>query len=259
LVAIVSGLQQEVRYQELRYIEFRPTRTVDTADLGPHSTYTYCLHQIDLQPDLDTLFSNCHKDSTQRKVRRARREGLRYEDGRSGVILDHFYRLMLLTRRRHMIPPQPKKWFLNLIDCFGETLKIRIALKDKHPIAAVITLRYKDTLVYKYGCSDAQFHRLGGMHLLLWRSIQEAKQDGLRVFDLGRSDWEDAGLIRFKDHWGAKRSEITYLRLLASRQSKSTYVPAGVDWKGRLAKSVLPRLPDRVLCAAGSLIYRHIG
>jgi len=76
----------------------------------------------------------------------------------------------------------------NLIDCFGEALKIRIALRWGMPIAAILTLRYTDTLVYKYGCSDARFHPLSGMQLLFWRSIQEAKRDWLRTFDLGRSE-----------------------------------------------------------------------
>jgi lipid II:glycine glycyltransferase (peptidoglycan interpeptide bridge formation enzyme) len=259
LAPIVSALEQDLRDKKLRYVEIRPKHALETANLGSHSTHGYCLHQLDLRPSLDALRKNCHKDSTQRKIQRAEREGLAYEDGRSDSILDSFYGLMLLTRRRHMLPPQPKKWFQNLIDCFGESLKIRIAIKDRQPISAILTLSYKDTLVYKYGCSDAQFHHLGGMHLLFWQSIQEAKRDGLRVFDLGRSDWEDAGLIRFKDRWGAKRSEITYLRLLASRQSKGTYLSTGDDWKGRIAKKIFPRLPDRVLCAAGQLIYRHIG
>jgi lipid II:glycine glycyltransferase (peptidoglycan interpeptide bridge formation enzyme) len=259
LVAIVSALENQLCQQKLRYIEVRPTHPLHTSTLRFHSTYTYCLHQIDIRPDLDTLYSNCHKDSTQRKIRRAQREGLTYEEGRSAFFLDSFYRLLVLTRRRHMVPPQPKRWFQNLIDCFGEALKIRVAVKNKQAIAAILTLRYKDTLVYKYGCSDSKFHNLGGMYFLFWRSIQEAKQDGLCVFDLGRSEWEDTGLITFKDRWGAKRSALTYLRFVASAQSKSAFRSAGADWKARAAKKVFPRLPDRILSLAGDLIYKHMG
>jgi CelD/BcsL family acetyltransferase involved in cellulose biosynthesis len=259
LSAMISALRQELHSQDLRYIEVRSMPVTDTADLGSHSTCTYCLHQIDLLPKLDTLFANFHKDSTQRKVRRAEREGVRCEEGNSAFLLDSFYRLLLLTRRRHGIPPQPMRWFLSLIDCFGHALKIKVAFKDKQPIAAILTLRHKGVLVYKYGCSDERFHPLGGMHLLFWRTIQEAKRDGVQVFDLGRSDWKDAGLIQFKDRWGAQRTQVTYLRLLASLQSTSAYMPADADWKGRLARRMFARLPDRLLCDAGDLIYRHIG
>ena len=257
--AIVLALEKEVRQQELRYAEIRMTHALDTAALGPYSTHTYCLHQIDLKPDLDTLFSNCHKDSTRRKIRRAQREGLIYEEGRTALMLNSFYRLLLLTRRRHLIPPQPKKWFQSLIDCFGEALKIRVAFKNRLPIAAILTLRYKDTLVYKYGCSDTQFHPLGGIHLLLWSSIQEAKRDGLRTFDLGRSELNHLGLMTFKDHWNAQRSLITYVRLLPSTRSKGVFILDGPNWKERTAKKVMPYLPDCILRSIGDLAYKHIG
>jgi predicted N-acyltransferase len=259
LTAIVSVLREQLHRDNLLYIEARPLRTPDQAALEPNSTFSYCFHQIDLRPDLETLLRNCHKNSTQRKISRAEREGLTYEEGRSETLLDSFYRLYLLTRRRQRVLPQPKRWFQNLIDFLGEALKIRVAFKNGQPIASILTLRYKDTLVYKYGCSDANFQRLGGVHLLFWRSIQEAKRDGLRVFDLGRSEFQNSGLITFKDRWGARRSVLTYFRLLDSLQSKGAFVPAGSDWKERAAKKAFPRLPDRVVRAAGDLICRHVG
>ena len=233
---IVSVLRGEMRRSKLRYVEIRPTRAIEDSGSGAHSTYSFCLHRLDLRPDIDTLFGNCHKSSTQRKIRRAEREGLVYEEGRSDFLVASFRQLLLTTRRRHSVPPQPRAWFQNLIESFGENLKIRIALKDKRPIAAILTLRHKNTLVYKYGCSDAAFHPLGGMHFLMWKSIEEAKREGLSVFDLGRSEWDNTGLIAFKDRWGAARSMIVYSRLVASADSKEAFTPAGGNWQERTAK-----------------------
>ena len=259
LSAMFSVLKERLRQDNFRYIEARPLRGSNLPIFESDSTYTYCFHQIDLRPDLDTLFHNCHKNSTQRKIRRAEREGLIYEEGQSEILLDSFYHLYLLTRRRQMVLPQPKRWFRNLIDCFGESLKIRVAFKDRQPIASILTIRYKDTLVYKYGCSDAQFQRLGGVHLLFWRSIQDAKRDNLCVFDLGRSEYENTGLTTFKDRWGAKRSMLTYFRLINSVQSKGAFMPHGSDWKEQAAKKVLPHLPDWIIGAAANLMCRHVG
>jgi hypothetical protein len=259
LAAIAAALAEAAHSEHFRYIEIRPVSEPDTTSLGSCSTYSYCWHRIDLAPDLDKLFSNCHTDSTQRKIRRAERENLTYEDGASPLLLDNFYQLSLLTRRRHRMLPHPKKWFQSLMDCFGNALKIRVAFKDKRPIAAILTLRYKDTLVYKYGCSDAQFHGMGGVHMLFWKSIQEAKRDGLSVFDLGRSEWAHTGLIAFKDRWGASRSTLTYLRILNAGNSNGAFAPIGSDWKGRTARSVLGHLPQRVVEAAGNLMSRHAG
>jgi CelD/BcsL family acetyltransferase involved in cellulose biosynthesis len=254
--ALLSALEGRLRREHLLYVELRPVHSITSIERFK-STYHYHLHRLDLTPDLATLFRNCHKSSTQRKIRRAEREGLAYEEGRSKTHLDAFYRLLLLTRRRHQVPPQPRKWFENLIHCFGESLKIRIALKGGQPIASILTVRHKDTLFYKYGCSDANCHELGGVHLLLWRSIAEAKQQGLRSVDLGRSDCENIGLTTFKDRWGGTRSTLCYSRFTVT--GEGCFVAAGHDWKKRVAKSVFFRLPDRVLTSVGEMIYKHIG
>ena len=39
---------------------------------------------------------------------------------------------------------------------------IRVARKDGKAIAAIVTLRHRRDVVYKYGCSDEQYHYLGG-------------------------------------------------------------------------------------------------
>ena len=252
----VSALEQALHREKLRYIEIRPTRPLSTTASPFRTTQSYCFHRVDLRPDLITLYGNCHKSSTQRKIVRAEREGLIYQAGRSEELLEAFWCLLLLTRRRHGIPPQPKSWFGNLIDCFGDALQIRVAFKAKQPVASILTLRHKDALVYKYGCSDIRFNNLGGTHLLFWRSIQEAKAAGLQVFDLGRSECGNSGLITFKDRWGSARSTLTYTRLSLSPPS-DMFGPA-TKWAGRIARGVVPYLPHRILGMIGSVLYRHV-
>ncbi len=160
-----------------------------------------------------------------------------------------------MTRRHHGTPPQPKLWFRNLIDCFGESLQIRVARKQKQPVAAILTLRHGDTLVYKYGGSDPGFNNLGGTHLLFWQSILNAKRLGLHTFDLGRSEFENPNLITFKDRWGAARSLLTYSRFAPRRsanQFRSSYSLAAM-------RSVFRRLPTPLFRLIGKMLYKHIG
>jgi CelD/BcsL family acetyltransferase involved in cellulose biosynthesis len=251
---LLEALQRASVAENWRYIEIRPLRSLDPVATFFHETETYAIHLLDVSPDVETLFRNFHKDSTQRKIRRAEREGLTEQEGRSDSLLDIFYRLQLLTRRRHQLPPQPRNWFRDLIDCLGDALKIRVAFKEGRPVAGILTLRCKDTLMYKYGCSDAQFNRLGGMHFLFWRAIQDAKTCGIRILDLGRSEGNNSGLIIFKDRWGAKRSTLTY-----ERYATGSSQPRGGDWKLTIAKRVFKYAPDSFLSAIGSLLYKHIG
>jgi lipid II:glycine glycyltransferase (peptidoglycan interpeptide bridge formation enzyme) len=194
------------------------------------------------------------RDSTQRKIRRAEREGLRYEEGRSESLLRAFFHLSVLTRRRKSLPPPPFDWFRNLVECLGERAKIRLASTRNGEFAgAVLTLYFKDTMVFKYGASDAEFHRLGTMPYLLWKAIEEAKLAGARSFDFGRSEICNPGLIHFKDNFGATQSSLIH----------KTFPPQ--SWKQedslgmKLAKSVFSKLPENVLVLAGRHLYRHIG
>jgi Acetyltransferase (GNAT) domain len=138
-------------------------------------------------------------------------------------------------------------------------LKIRVAYKGDKAIAAMLTIRHKDTLIYKYGCSDPHFNNLGSMHLLYWHAIQEAKNEGLRTFDLGRTDLDQQGLITFKNRWGARQSGLTYLRYSTSQSPTHFFDLPTRNWKARTGQYLLSHLPSRVVAKIGELLYGHVG
>lgn len=258
--AVLTGaLEQECRAGRWSYLEMRPLHPFEVATPLCQTRVSYAFHELDLGPSLDSIFSNFHKNSTQRKIRRAEREGLKYCEGSTTDLLDQFYGLVKITRKRQNLPPQPRKWFANLMGCFGEELKIRVAFKGDRPVAAMLTIRHKDTLVYKYGCSDSRFNNLGGMHLVFWRAIQEAKASGLRSLDFGRCDAGQQGLITFKNRWGATPSVLTYLRYGVSATSTHIFDLYAKEWKTRVAKYVLSQFPPCVLSTIGDFVYKHIG
>jgi len=253
LARLLQYLLELKKKEGWRYIELRPHTAPLEDQKGFGKSESFCLHKLDLRPSLAELFRGLHKDSIQRKVRRGEREALTYEEDRTEPLLRQFYSLLLLTRRRHQLPPQPFDWFRNLAESFGEKLKVRVASKDGQPVAAILTLSFRNSMVYKYGGSDEKFHNLGGMPLLFWRTIEDAKAGGAAEFDLGRTDCDNAGLITFKERLGAARLPLTYWRLPArAAQSKP-------GWKMRLARIFFSRLPDEVLIHTGSFLYRHIG
>lgn len=261
LRVLLSDLEGRARREKWRYLEIRPLESLKTsgATTLSCSTQEYTYHRLDLSLDLDTLFRNFHKNSIQRKVRRADRECVDYREGTLDL-LDDFYRLLVITRRRHHVPPQPIAWYRNLIACFGDALKIRVAFKNDRAIAGMLTLQYKDTMTYKYGGSDPDYNKFGSMHLLFWKAIQEAKKSRLAVFDFGRTDADQDGLITFKRRWGATQSRLTYCRYVLPGTSPGFLDPAtGKNWKTQLAKQLFARMPSAVLAAIGDKLYRHIG
>lgn len=258
LSELVGYLRNTVKSNGWKYAELRPVTNLDpqvAAALGLVESTTFALHVLDLSPAEDKLFKSFHKSCVQRKVTKAEKDGLTGEEGRSERLLEMFYRLLLLTRRRHQLPPQPMEWFRNLIESFGNDLSIRVAFKDGQPVASMLTLFDGKTLTYKYGCSDAKFHNLGGMPFLFWETMRDAKLKGAKYFDFGRSETDNPGLIAFKGHWNGVQSEMKYYRF--SQQPAQN--GGGKAWRMEAAGKVFSMLPDFCLTAAGKLLYRHIG
>jgi hypothetical protein len=255
--ALFDGLRGLRGSANLNYVELRPASpavfTSAADDLRPCNEYY--LHVIDLGSSETELFARFHRDSIQRRVRRAERAGLTYESGRSLGLLRKFYGLFMLTRRRHRIPPQPGNWFANLLECMGEALEVHVASYQGKPVAAVITLLHKNTVTYKYGGSDQDFHHLGSMPFVLWKSIQKAQAIGAQTFDLGRSEAHNIGGVTFKDRWDSRRSVLTYWRFSRPAQAHSLARSHGF----RLAQTFFGMLPDPLLKLTGALMYRHIG
>src|SRR5580692_539805 len=256
---LTAALMRKVSQERWSYAELRPLEPFEVTTTLPRTAATYAFHQLDLWPGIDTIFENFHKSSTQRKIRRAEREGLVYREGSTQALLDDFYRLFTLSRKRQGLAPQSKAWFANLMECFGDALKVRVAFKDEQPIAAMITIRHKDTMTYKYGCSDVGFNRLGSMHLLFWNAIQEAKFSGLRFLDFGRTDADQQGLITFKNRWGATQSLLTYSRYGAAKKSTHIFDLYSSEWKTKAAKYGLKHISPTLLPLIGQMIYKHIG
>ncbi len=129
LRVVTTELERQARSGDCKYVELRPIAPLELSTSLFRSIETYHFHQLDLAPDLDTIFKNFHKDSIQRKIRRAEREGLEYREATPSEHVERFYRLFTITRQRHQVPPQPLGWFRHLIDNFGDALKIRMAFK----------------------------------------------------------------------------------------------------------------------------------
>ena len=234
---------------DCRYIELRPLDTTIDAQ-GFTATSVFCAHSIDLQPDLETIFDRFHKNHTQRAIRKAERSGQTVEMGRSLELLHDFYALHTMTRRRHGVPVQPFCWFRNLVDCLGDRLTIYLARYEGRPVAAILTASHKKTLVFKYGCLNPAYKRYGGTPQLFWRAIEDAKQQGLALFDLGRSDVENHGLAAFKDHLGARRQQLTYYRYAV--------VPHR-GWVTAVGTAIFALTPPSVQSRLSSRLYKHFG
>jgi len=254
---LIGYLQASLNRGEWKYLEIRPIEwnfqeTGDGIGLLPGSTYY--LHTLDLRPGLNEVFRSLDKDCVQRRIELAQRAGLVERSGRSEDLLQEFYSLFVTTRGRHGLPPIPYAWFRNLTDFQGRAMEIRLAYKDKTPVAAILTLQFRDSVYYKYGCSDAQFNRLGATPWLLWRAVVVAKSNGASQFDMGRTEEDNVGLLAFKNRWVPRPKRLVYWNF---PKGFSLHRVAG--WKLNMAKRIFSSMPNWLRTIAGKVVYRHFG
>jgi len=249
--SIAGHVQSMCDLTEYKYIEIRGQTGRPPSDFGFEPSATFWLHKLNLGPSIEALWAGLHPSCIKRQIRRGERIPLSCDSGLSETLLAKFYDLHLGTRARHGVPPQPLEWFRNLMCEFGDRLRIWIALKDRKPVAGILTLSHQRKLIYKYAAADPSYHQLPGSVVLLWHVMQNAKSGGQLEFDLGRTDCNQLGLIAFKDRWGTQRSRLRYQRYPAS----ATQVSLG----RQLANAVIRHMPPGVLKVAGTVLYRHIG
>lgn len=252
---LASAVIETVRSRGCKYFENRPRAGAIVPREGGEMAagQTFFLDTIDIRPDVTALFQSFARTAVQQPIKRAEREGLECRAGRSKELLRQFYSLLVRTRRRHRVPPQPLKWFENLVDCLGDNVTIRVAAKGESLIAAILVLTFERQAYYKYGCSDERHHNLGGIQFLLWQTILAEKQRGATVLDMGRSDVGHESLLKFKERWGSSRSLLTYYRYppIAYRTSRK--------WLDDALGLAFAQLPDSMIISAGKLLYPHVG
>lgn len=257
LEGLLLDLQRESLVEKWKYIELRPTTQFFNGKmkkLGFELTGKYLLHRVDLEPSESELFRRLHKNCAQRRILHAERMGIYESFGNTDKLLRDFFGLMVRTRIRHCLPPQPFAWFRNLLECMKDSADLRVAYLKEMPIAAIITLHFLGTSYFKYGCSDERFHSYGAIPFLLWRAILKAKSVGSRALDLGRTDNNDNGLIFFKNHWTNRSDPLNYWVWAPS--TRYNFAKAS---KSRLIRGAFRLLPRPLVTLAGSAIYRHIG
>jgi hypothetical protein len=255
---LIRYLQASLERKEWEYLEVRPINLdfghTDNG-VGFVPAATYFLHTLDLRPDLGAVFRNLDKDCIQRPFERAQEAGLVERCGASGDLLKQFYRLLVNTRARHDAPPPPYAWFQYLLHCQGVALEIRMACQDETPLAAILTLRFRDVVYCTHGCSDARHHGSGAMPWLLRRAIAAAKSNGANEFDMGRTEENNAGLLAFKNHWVPCPKRLVYWRYSDNSQSRDS----ADSWKLKIAKGAVSYMPGGLSTITGKLLYRHLG
>jgi hypothetical protein len=213
-------------------------------------------HILDLNKDIKTIFNN-FTSATKRNIRKAESCNLRYHIDYTLESVKQFYQLHCYTRRKHGLVPQPWKFFENFYKYIIKTEKgvVATAYYQNKLAASSIFVLYRDQITYKYGTSDSFYLCTRPNNFIIWNTIKWACENKFKIFDFGRTEPDNPGLLRYKRNWGATEKIIRYFKYNFSNDrfiDSLTEIPS-------ISYKFSKHLPICFLKIIGQILYRHMG
>ena len=160
--------------------------------------------------DAETQFAALNSQVRQ-NIRKGRRAGIDVELRSDIDAVRAFYDLHVGVRtRKYRLLPQPYSFFESLHATFSATDDLRVALAqvEGRTVAGILYIQSGQTLYYKFNASDAEELKVRPNEQLIWAGIEHCIDRGLSAIDLGVSDIDQPGLVRFKRKFAHFEQEV---------------------------------------------------
>ncbi len=219
-----------------------------------YSKNRFVFHSLQLEPDFACLSKQIHA-MHRRNAQTAQKRGVMLHLGSGREELKEFYQLHLETRRRQGTPVQPWLFFENLrTQVLEKGLGyILLAYHQRTCLAAAIFLHSGETLTYKYGASSLAELALRPNDLIFWEAIRWGCENGYKLLDFGRTDFENTGLRDFKSRWGAQEMPLSYTSL--GREVNQSHNPYFL----KVLRGVIQKSPAWLCRLSGEFLYKYVG
>lgn len=193
-----------------------------------------------------------------RKQRAMVRKGIKHElaaETEPGV--DGFFRVYADNVRRHGTPALPKRYFTALRETFGSDCEVLLVrTKAGRVVSGVLSFRFRDEILPYYAGDTVEARALAANDFKYWEVMRRACEQGLRVFDYGRSK-VGTGPYDFKRNWGFEPQPLNYRYKLVRAQRLPENNPNNPKY--RLFIRAWQRLPLPVANFLGPHIVRNLG
>ena len=257
---LLQALKEWKARKKFAFIEIRCLQS-DSLTLNSffYRTLYFKHHYIILDKSLEEIKKSCHRSCVRQRINRAEKSGILIKKGKDESDLRDFYKLYLMTRKRLFLPPQPYKFFKSIWDTFylDKRIELLLAEKNQKAIAGLFLFKFKNRVSAECAGSNENFNDLSPNHLLFWKAIKMAHEEGFEVFDFGRTSPKSKSLMDFKNRWGTKEVDlpIYYYPKEIAINSDNRESSLGYTIVQKLCR-ITPYPFSQYL---GQFIYRHLG
>jgi lipid II:glycine glycyltransferase (peptidoglycan interpeptide bridge formation enzyme) len=229
----------------------------DPADDGFSADSHFNNYLLTLGTDTDAIRKTFSRKSVRQTINKSLKLGVAVRTGTRGD-LDAFYRLYVLNRCRHGIPPQPFALFSMILERLSDHPQALLYLAEfeGEPVASLIMFRFKGVTYAKYEGVDESYREVLPIYALFWKTIEDAALAGDHTYDFGRTAIDNPGLCAFKSRWGTEETKMPYYFYPPS-EGLSTVKSDSLKY--RMFTGMFRRLPPSLSAWAGGRIFRHFG
>jgi FemAB-related protein (PEP-CTERM system-associated) len=160
-------------------------------------------------PDSSEKLMSGFKSKLRSQIRKAHKNGLRFEIGCSQLLLDQFYQVFIHNMRKLGSPVHSKVWYQCLFETYKNDMLISVVYSKDKPVGAGIVLLNNDKACIPWASTLAEFNRLAPNMLLYWSLLEYVSDNGFKHFDFGRSTFGE-GTFKFKQQWGAEPISLNW-------------------------------------------------
>ena len=211
------------------------------------------LSEIALEPGQDP-WKKVNADHRQ-SVRRAQKRGVTVREAGSLADFQAFYDVYLGSFRDFGTPPYGRSYFPTLFRLLHPAGLVRVLLAEVEGrcVGGMLLFCWQRTWVNKIGSVTAEAQPLRAFAALYGYALDLAVRQGITKLSLGTSSRAQAGLIDFKERWGATSWPAAVYQAAIRRQPPS--LERYYEEQG-LAQRIWRRLPVGVTPPLGGLLNR---
>ena len=190
------------------------------------------------------------------EVRKALESGLTATTGRDAAARRDHYRIYATSVRNLGTPVFPKALFDAVLDAFGDDADILTVRDGGKPVASVLSLYWRGTVMPYWGGGTAEARGLRANERMYFALMLHARAKGCTRFDFGRSK-VGTGPFAYKKNWGFEPRPLVYARWLAPGETPRDTNPNSAKY--RLQVDLWKKLPLWAANRIGPLIARGLG
>jgi FemAB-related protein (PEP-CTERM system-associated) len=233
----------------VKYLELRNAEEPFPSNLPGRELYVTFVQ--DLSPGPEKLLQSLPRD-TRYMIRKSLKAGLEWcED----ATLDEFYELYAGSVHRLGTPVFSRSLFTYLSEEFRGQTRLFGVRKNGKVVASVLSFYFRDRVMPYYAGSLPEYNRDGVNNFMYWKLMEQSCQEGIRIFDFGRSK-KGTGAFQFKSSWGMAVRDLPYKYQLHTAKEVPHLSP--VDPKFQAPVAAWKRLPYPLTKVLGPVVLRWI-